>query len=46
LDLFEDFTDKMHAIFTFLAMLEMMQVGRLEIRLEEGFNDFALKLSA
>jgi len=46
LDLFEDFTDKMHAIFTFLAMLEMMQVGRLEIRLEEVFNDFALKLSA
>jgi segregation and condensation protein A len=46
-DLFEDFTDKMHAIFTFLALLEMLQVGRLELRLQEdGFNDFELKLGS
>lgn len=46
-DLFEDFTDKMQAIFTFLAILEMLQLGRLELRLQEdGFNDFELKLSS
>ena len=43
-DLFLDFTDKMQAIFTFLAMLEMLQVGRLEIETQDEFNRFGLRL--
>ncbi|NBW33232.1 MAG: chromosome segregation protein ScpA [Cytophagia bacterium] len=45
-DLFLDFTDKMQAIFTFLAMLEMLQVGRLEIETQDEFNRFGLRLKA
>ena len=41
-----DFTDKMQAIFTFLAMLEMLQVGRLEIETQDEFNRFGLRLKA
>jgi segregation and condensation protein A len=45
-DLFVDFTDKMQAIFTFLAMLEMLQVGRLEIETQDEFNRFGLRLKS
>jgi len=45
-ELFVDFTDKMQAIFTFLAMLEMLQVGRLEIETQDEFNRFGLRLKA
>ena len=46
LDLFADFADKMQAIFTFLAMLEMLQVGRLEMTSGDELNGFGLRLSA
>lgn len=39
---FGDFPDKMKAIFTFLALLELLQLQLIDIKLGEGFNNFYL----
>lgn len=39
-DLFEDCTSRIHAVFTFLALLELLQTRTVLIFLSEGFNSF------
>lgn len=41
-DLFEDCTSKLHAVFTFLALLELLQAGSIVISTGEGFNNFVV----
>lgn len=41
-DLFEECTTKIHAVFTFLALLDLLQSRILLIFLGEGFNNFVL----
>ncbi len=41
-EVFNAFPDKMKAIFTFLALLELLQLQQLDIRLGEGYNNFYL----
>jgi segregation and condensation protein A len=40
--LFADFKDRMQAIFTFLAILELLQLQLLDIKIGEGYNSFLL----
>lgn len=40
--LFEGFKDRMQAIFTFLAILELLQLQLLDIKLGQGYNQFFL----
>jgi segregation and condensation protein A len=41
-DLFEECTSKLHAVFTFLALLELLQNKTLLIFMGEGFNNFVI----
>ena len=41
-DLFEDCTSKLHAVYTFLALLELLQNRVYLIFVEEGFNNFVV----
>ncbi len=41
-EVFTGFPDKMKAIFTFLALLELLQLQQLDIKIGEGFNNFFL----
>lgn len=41
-DLFEECTSKLHAVFTFLALLELLQNKALLIFMGEGFNNFVI----
>ena len=41
-DLFEDCTTKLHAVYTFLALLELLQNRVYLIFLNEGFNNFVV----
>ena len=41
-DLFEDCSSRIHAVFTFLALLELLQIGTVRIALGEGFNSFVV----
>ncbi|MDP2189356.1 MAG: segregation/condensation protein A [Sphingobacteriaceae bacterium] len=40
--LFTGFKDRMQAIFTFLAILELLQLQLLDIKMGEGYNSFFL----
>lgn len=40
--LFANFKDRMQAIFTFLAILELLQLQLLDIKIGEGYNSFLL----
>ncbi|MFN3530434.1 MAG: segregation and condensation protein A [Bacteroidia bacterium] len=40
--LFSDFKDRMQAIFTFLAILELLQLQLIDIKLGMGYNSFYL----
>ncbi len=40
--LFADFKDRMQAIFTFLAILELLQLQLLDIKIGAGYNSFLL----
>lgn len=42
--IFEAFRDKMEAIFTFLAILELLQEQKISLFAGEGFNQFYLSL--
>lgn len=39
-DLFAECENKLHAIFNFLALLEMIQAGVVQLVIGEGFNNF------
>lgn len=41
-DIFEEVTSKLHAVFTFLALLELLQNRTLLIFMGEGFNNFVI----
>ncbi|MEZ5007114.1 MAG: segregation/condensation protein A [Chitinophagales bacterium] len=41
-DLFEACENKIHAVFTLLAILEMVQLREVEIQVGEGYNNFWL----
>ncbi len=41
-ELFEDCTSRIHAVFTFLALLELLQTRNIVIFLGEGFNSFVV----
>ncbi|MBL7924134.1 MAG: segregation/condensation protein A [Bacteroidia bacterium] len=41
-ELFEDCTSRLHAVFTFLALLELLQNRTLLIFMGEGFNNFVI----
>jgi segregation and condensation protein A len=41
-DIFEDCTSKLHAVFTFLALLELLQNRMLYIFVGEGYNNFVI----
>lgn len=38
--------DRIHALFTFLAMLELIQLGKVSIQLREGINNFNVQLTS
>lgn len=40
--LFDSFKDRMQAIFTFLAILELLQLQAIDIKLGQGYNQFFL----
>jgi segregation and condensation protein A len=40
--LFVGFKDRMQAIFTFLAILELLQLQLLDIKIGQGYNSFFL----
>lgn len=40
--LFVDFKDRMQAVFTFLAILELLQLQLLDIKIGQGYNSFFL----
>lgn len=42
---FSDCENRVHAVYTFLAMLELINQGMLIISIREGFNNFMLKLT-
>lgn len=42
-DLVQEKPDKVYVIFNFLAILELLQLGKIGIRLGEGFNNFWLE---
>ncbi len=41
-DIFEECTSRLHAVFTFLALLELLQNRTLLIFMGEGFNNFVI----
>lgn len=41
-EIFSGFPDKMKAIFTFLALLELLQLQQIDIKLGVGYNNFFL----
>ena len=41
-DIFEECTTKLHAVFTFLALLELLQNKTLLIFMGEGYNSFVI----
>lgn len=41
-EVFNGFADKMQAIFTFLALLELLQLQQIDIKLGVGYNNFFL----
>jgi segregation and condensation protein A len=41
-ELFEECTSRLHAVFTFLALLELLQNRMLVVVLGEGYNDFVV----
>jgi len=41
-EVFSGFPDKMKAIFTFLALLELLQLQQIDIKLGTGYNNFYL----
>ena len=41
-ELFEECTTKLHAVYTFLALLELLQNRSLLIFMNEGFNNFVI----
>lgn len=41
-EVFNGFPDKMKAIFTFLALLELLQLQQIDIKLGVGYNNFYL----
>jgi segregation and condensation protein A len=41
-ELFEECTSKLHAVFTFLALLDLIQSRTLLIFMGEGFNNFVV----
>lgn len=41
-DIFEECTSKLHAVFTFLALLELLQNKTLLIFMGEGYNSFVI----
>lgn len=41
-EIFSFCENRLHAIFTFLAILELLQQEKITIRLEEGINNFSL----
>ncbi len=41
-ELFEECTTRLHAVFTFLALLELLQNGTLLIFMDEGYNNFVV----
>ena len=43
--LFEKLENRVHAIVTFLALLEMLNLQKLIIQQREGFNNFEIRLS-
>jgi len=44
-EIFEDCRDKIEAIFRFLGILELIQLKRLRIRLDDEFNDFWIRIN-
>jgi segregation and condensation protein A len=42
IELFEECTSKLHAVFTFLALLDLIQNRTLLIFMGEGFNNFVV----
>lgn len=44
-DAFSDCENRVHAVYTFLAMLELINQGMLIISIREGFNNFMVKLT-
>ncbi len=42
IDIFEDCTSKLHAVFTFLALLELLQNKSLLIFMGDGYNNFVI----
>lgn len=42
---FDECENRVHAVYTFLAMLELINQGALIISLREGFNNFMVKLT-
>ncbi len=44
-NVFQQCENRIHAIFTFLALLELIQQSLVELKLGEGANNFWLKLS-
>lgn len=41
---FEQCENRIHALFTFLALLELIQLNQVDIALGEGYNNFSIKL--
>jgi segregation and condensation protein A len=42
IDLFEECENRLHAIYTFLATLELLQQGKVHLQLNAGFNNFSI----
>ena len=42
-ELFESCTSKIHAVFIFLALLDLLQIHEVSINVGEGFNNFVLQ---
>ncbi|MDX2003216.1 MAG: segregation/condensation protein A [Chitinophagales bacterium] len=45
IDIFQECENRIHALFTFLALLEMIQLRTVEVQLGEGYNQFWLRLA-
>ena len=41
-ELFEECTSRIHAVFIFLALLDLLQAREVTIQIGEGFNNFSL----
>ncbi|MEX2588961.1 MAG: segregation/condensation protein A, partial [Chitinophagales bacterium] len=42
--IFQICEDRIHALFTFLALLELIQLGNISIQLRDGINNFTVEL--